>query len=195
MLASKLISQKDKLIQDNGLLKLAVVIFGIATIVSTVVSYQSRNYIRTIITPSHLDAAYEVTANWMDDQGLKSFARDSLDLLLNFTTESVEDRFHDLMKMVLLKNYSKVQQQLEDELRTIQRLNIISSFLPESYSIDRKKNIISVVGLRRKESGGRSIFDGPERWNIYFEIVEANFKISTITKSTNIRKVDADVKE
>lgn len=189
MLRGKLLSQKDKLMRSNGLLKFGIVVFGISSVISSVSAYQSRHYIRTVVTPSQMFQKYEVTNDWMDDQGMKAFSRDALDLFLNYNKETVEDRFYDFMKMVLLKNYSNVKAELEDELRVIDRLNIVSSFLPETYITNRKNRIISAIGLRRKESGGKLIFDGIERWNIYFQIVEAKFKINRITKSTNIRKV------
>lgn len=193
MLKKNLLSAKDKLIQENGLLKFVVVVFGAASIISSTMAYHAKNHTRTIVTPSNMDRQYEVTNNWMDNDGIKMFTRNTLDLRLNYTKDTADDRFHDLMQVVLVKKYSKVKEELTDQLRTIDRLNIVSYFNPESYIIDRKKNIVSAIGLRRKEANGQLIFDGSERWNIYFEIVEANFKILAITKSTNIRKV-ADAK-
>lgn len=190
MLSKKHLSKIDSLTEANTLLRVGFIVLGVVACFSLALAYNSRHHVKTIITPRNLNTSYEVSENWMDDRGIKAFSRDTLDLLLNYNKGTAGDRFYDLLTMVLLGKYSKLKQELEDELKTIERLNVVSFYLPESYTIDRKENIISVVGLRRKESGGKPIFNGAERWNIFFVIKESTFKIVSITKSTNLAKVE-----
>ena len=86
------------------------------------------------------------------------------------------------MKMVLLENYPEVHEQLEEELRSIERLKIVSTFLIQNYTIDNNKKEVHVDGLRKKVSHGRPIIDESEIWIVRYEIIESNFKIIKVSK-------------
>lgn len=178
----KYLDVKSKIRGENALLKFAVVVFGTASIISSISAAIAVKSVKTLIIPSRMTTQYSVTDNWMSDEGIKAHARETMDLFLNYTSESAKSRYSDLMKMVLLSTYSDVHEQLEEELRSIERLKIVSTYLVQEYLIDRRKNEIRVGGLRSKVSHGRDIINGSEDWIIKFEIIESNFKVIKVFK-------------
>lgn len=173
---------KSKLKGENALLKFAVVVFGTAALISSISAAIAVKSVKTLIIPSRMTTQYSVTDNWMSDEGIKAHARETMDLFLNYTAESAKSRYGDLMKMVLLTSYSEVREQLEEELRSIERLKIVSTYLVQEYLIDPRKKEIRVGGLRSKVSHGRDIINGSEDWIIRYEIIESNFKVLKVFK-------------
>ncbi|KJS02722.1 MAG: hypothetical protein VR65_04615 [Desulfobulbaceae bacterium BRH_c16a] len=182
MKLGKYLDVKSSLLQENALLKLGIVLFAIAALISSITAFRAMKYSRTIVVPSRLASQYSVSENWMSEEGVKAHTREILDLFLNYTPESAKSRFSDLMKMVLLENYPEVHEQLEEELRSIERLKIVSTFLIQNYNIDNDKKEVRVDGLRKKVSHGRPIIDKSETWLVRYEIIESNFKILKVSK-------------
>ncbi|NTW87727.1 MAG: hypothetical protein HGB26_01065 [Desulfobulbaceae bacterium] len=182
MKIGKYLDVKSGLLRENALLKLGIVLFGIAALLSSITAFRAMQYSRTIVVPSRLSSQYSVSENWMSEEGVKAHIREILDLFLNYTPESAKSRYSDLMKMVLLENYPAVHEQLEEELRSIERLNIVSTFLIQNHIIDNTKKEVRVEGLRKKVSHGRSIIDEKEIWIVSYEIIESNFKILKVSK-------------
>ena len=182
MKAGKYLDVKSSLLRENALLKLGIVLFAIAALISSITAFRAMQYSRTVVVPSRLASQYSVSENWMSEEGIKAHTREILDLFLNYTPESAKSRFSDLMKMVLLENYPEVHEQLEEELRSIERLKIVSTFLIQNYTIDNNKKEVHVDGLRKKVSHGRPIIDESEIWIVRYEIIESNFKIIKVSK-------------
>lgn len=174
----KALDKKTRIFQQNILLKFAIVCFGLSAFFSSLFAYQTRNATRTIVAPSHFSSSFTVTNSWMDDRGLNQYTWDVIDLLLNYTPKTAARNFSHFEKMVLPVDYSATHGKLQDELATIKRLMIVSSFIPEETIIDRERQSITVNGLRRKESHGREIVDEPERWMIYYRVKNANFYVT-----------------
>lgn len=182
MKASKSLDKKTRTLTENALLKFTIVVFGLSSVISVGYAYKMRKDVRTIVTPSHFSKSFEVSDAWMDDDGLRQYMKDILSLLLNYTPKTANQNYSSFEKYVLPKDYSAAHEKLQGELKSITRLKIVSTFIVEDLEIDRVTKTITVRGLRRKESHGRGIIDGPEEWSVTYHIKNANFYVADFNK-------------
>jgi type IV conjugative transfer system protein TraE len=179
----KYLDIKSNLIKDNRLLKSAIMMMAIATIISSVASYRALNHSRTIIVPAGADKPFEVSDTKMDENGVRMFTRQVFDLSLNYSPASAKERFSDLLSMVHTRYYDKFKDELDQQLATIARMNIVSTYIPENIQLNATDQKIKVRGQRRRTTFGKEMDDGIEEWTLDYEVTESNFKIIKIQKT------------
>jgi type IV conjugative transfer system protein TraE len=179
----KYLDIRSNLIKDNRLLKSVIMMLAIATIISSVASYRALNHSRTIIVPAAADKPFAVSDTKMDENGVKMFTRQAFDLCLNYSPASAEERFSDLLSMVHTRYYDKFKDQLDKQLATIDRMNIVSTYLIEDIRLNATAKKIKVRGQRRRTTFGKEMDDGIEEWTLDYEVIDSNFKIIKIQKT------------
>lgn len=183
MKLSKSLDVKSKLQKENALLKFAILVFGVATVIANGYAYKTRTEVRTVITPSHFSKPFEVSDKWMDDNGLRQYTKDVVVMLLNYTPKTATKNFSNFENFLLPRDYSAAHEKLQYELTQIQRLKIVSTFVDEEIKIDRNTKTISIRGLRRKDSHGREIINAQEEWVIKYRISNGNFYVADFNKN------------
>jgi type IV conjugative transfer system protein TraE len=183
MIAKKYLSRISNLWHENRILKACLSFLSIAVVISSIASYKALNYSRTIIVPAGINNSFAVSANKMNADGIKIFTRYTFDLFLNYTPNSAETKFGELLKMVNTRYYDEVNDELQRNLENIDRLHIVSIYQIEDIKINTVENKIKVKGIRTRSTYGKQIDETVEEWELTFEIIDSNFKIVKIQKS------------
>jgi hypothetical protein len=87
--------------------------------------------------------------------------------------------------MIHTDNYDAINEMLDKNLATIQRLGIVSTFHIEKLELDRKNNTIIASGLRTKTSFGNKLDRKEhisEHWKLRYQIIDHNFKVVKFVK-------------
>jgi type IV conjugative transfer system protein TraE len=179
----KYLDIRSNLIKDNRLLKSVIMMLAIATVISSVASYRALNHSRTIIVPAGANRPFEVSDTRMDENGVKMFTRQVFDLGLNYSPTSAKERFSDLLSMVHTRYYDKLKDELDKQLATIDRMNIVSTYIVENIRLNATDKKVKVRGQRRRTTFGKEMDDGIEEWTLDYEIMDSNFKIIKIQKT------------
>jgi hypothetical protein len=85
--------------------------------------------------------------------------------------------------MVHTRYYDKFKDELDQQLATIDRMNIVSTYIPENIQLNATAQKIKVRGQRRRTTFGKEMDDGIEEWTLDYEVTESNFKIIKIQKT------------
>ncbi len=184
MLVKKYLDEKTNVLKENSILKFGIVFFAIASVFSSIASYRATKSQRTIIIPPTINKPIIVSDKEINVDGIKMFARYAVSMWLQHTPDSAEEKFTDLLKMVHTRYYAEVHDELMDQLETIKRLKIVSTYLVEEISVNPTDREIKIRGIRNRTSHGKEIDSGVETWLITYEIIAANFKIVRMEKLT-----------
>ncbi len=178
----KYLDIRSNLLRDNRLLKLAIVAFAAASIISSIASYKALNYSRTIIVPSAATKQYEVSDSNMSAAGIKMFTRHTFDLYLNYTPKSAKERFNELLTFIHTRHYDLVKDEMDTKLSTISRMHIVSTYLIEEIKHNEIEKKIKVRGQRRRTTYSKVLEAGIEEWTLSYKVMDSQFKIMKIQK-------------
>jgi type IV conjugative transfer system protein TraE len=173
----------SNVMRNNTLLKFGIIVFAAATIVSSITSYKAMHYSRTHIAPRSVAQHYWFSEREMSDSGVRLFTRQSFDLCLNYTPKSANKRFDELLSMIHTRYYDSVKKDLGQKLQTIDRMNVVSTYLIEEITHNEIEKKVKVKGPRRKTTYGKEMYSGVEEWTLSYEIIDSNFKIIKIQKT------------
>ena len=183
MIYKNYLDLKSNLLRNNRLLKLCIVVFALASMVSSVTAYRSLNYVRTSYVPmGYANQPINFTDTSINEVGAKIYTRYIFDLILNYTPSSAREKFTEAIPMIHTRYYDEANEDLMRQLETIERLRIVSSYQIEEIRINEQGRAIRVKGLRTRHTYGKKVDEMVEEWELHYEIVDANFKITRIKK-------------
>lgn len=168
---------------QNTLLKFAIVLFGVASVVSSIVSYAALTYHTTVILPSHVDSKITISGNSADDQYIKSFTYDIMSFLLTYNPDNAEYNFGRLLLHVDPQNYETFKSRLNGFQSDIVKLGISSVFYPIKITVDPNAKIINVLGIRKQWANDLKISDKKSSYQIKYVIVDGRLIIQDIKES------------
>jgi type IV conjugative transfer system protein TraE len=165
-----------------GLLFMAVLC--LITLVSTITAYRALHYTRTVFVPTAFaNTSFEVTDRSISKEGIRMYTRYAFDLLLNYTPISAKSKFAEMVPMIHTRYFDEVNAELSGQLDTIERMKIVSSFQIEPPIIlAESTNTITVKGIRTRSTYGEKVDESVEKWELRYQVVDANFKIMRIKK-------------
>lgn len=119
----------------------------IANVVLVLALVYSLNREKIILVP---DVAPEykiwVTKSQVSPEYLNTLSRNTLDLLLNITPNSVSAQHNELLKLVAPKYHDELQSKLGDIAKQIIQNNLSQNFYIQNIRIINKSNIVYVEG-------------------------------------------------
>jgi hypothetical protein len=184
MIISKYMGDKYNLLRENRLLKLCVLFFAISSLISAIAAYRSLHYTRTVFVPTAFaNTSFEVTDLRISKSGIRAFTRYTFDLLLNHTPVSAKSKFAEIIPMIHTRYFDEVNAELNQRLDTIERMKIVSSYQIEPpILINESTNTVRVKGVRTRSTFGEKVDEAVEKWELSYEVVDADFKITRIKK-------------
>ena len=183
MNVKKYLDIRSNLIKENRTLKFAIVVFALAAVISAISGYRAVHYSRTILVPVfHAVQPFEVSGSKMNEAGIKMFVRYAFDLFLNYTPESAKEKFSEMVPMIHTRYYDTVNSELSRNLETVTRMKVVSSYQIETIKINEPDHKIRVKGLRTRSTYGKQVDESVEEWELCYEIIDANFRITRISK-------------
>lgn len=175
MKVKKFIEQYANRESENKLLKGVILILAFAMVLQgLVVIYLGISH-RTIIVPSHIDRKFYVEGDNASKEYIEMMARYSVELISNFTPETVDERFQEFMRFINSSHYNKISPQLLGYAGEIKKFSISQYFIPHSFVLE--KDTIKVTGHMRQFSQDKQILNHRVEYKVRFQINKGRFEI------------------
>ena len=167
---------------ENKLLKFAIIIVGISSIISAIFTYSAVKYQKVVILPPVVDEKIVISGNDVSDSYLKLYSKYISNLLLNYTPATCADQFADLLSLSTPTFHSSLDKKLKEIGSGVSKLNISSAFFPGKIKIDRKKREITVEGIRDQRARNQPISNDRKKYLIQYRIINGRLKINGLAE-------------
>lgn len=185
MIFKKYMGEHHNLLKKYRLGLVFMAALTIITLVSTITTYRALHHTRTVFVPTAFaNTKFEVTDRSISKEGIRMYTRYAFDLLLNYTPVSAKSKFAEMVPMIHTRYFDEVNAELAGQLDTIERMKLVSSYQIEPpILINEASNTIKVRGVRTRSTHGEKVGESVEKWELHYEVVNANFKITRIKKT------------
>lgn len=178
MLADKFKSridfQKFKIKAQN----ITIIVLTVALVTNSVLTYMAFKSRRTIIIPSVINAALEVSDIDASPAYLRTNIFYALSLLYSYTPDSATARFQEfLVSFVESSKISELRSELNNRLRSIQSVKISEAFEGEEIIFARKGMAI-VAGRRFPSVLGQAMTTSSLFLQVNYRILDGNLRIT-----------------
>lgn len=180
MKVKKFIEQYANRESENKLLKgvILILVFGII-VEGLIVVYLGLSH-RTIIVPSYIDRKFYVEGDNASKEYIEMMARYSIELISNYTPETVQDRFQEFLRFINPSYHHKISPQLLAEAEEIKKYSISQYYIPQKLILE--KDVIKVVGIMRQYSQDKQILRSNIEYKLTFKINKGRFEILSYEK-------------
>ncbi len=176
------LSRMSNIYAENRLLKFAVVVMCVMSIYSMYALNRAVRYQKVILVPSFIDERIVISGDDAHESYIKLFAQNSANYLLSYTPQTCEGQFSELLKFIHPSQYAAYKESFAKILKTTRDLQVTSNFYVSSLEVNRKKNKITVHGMRHRYTGVTLIAKTAELHEIIYRIVNGRFSIVTFEK-------------
>lgn len=161
---------------------ITIVFLSLALTVSSFVSYSSFRSKRTVIIPSTINAALEISDIDASPSFLKTSIFYALSLLYSYTPDSVTARYQEfLVSFVDSSKIQELREDMSDRINSINKTKISQSFEPEEIVYIR--NGVALVSGRLFPSVlGQAISTDVLFLQVEYRIVSGNLRITGVTQ-------------
>ncbi|MEM4134375.1 MAG: type IV conjugative transfer system protein TraE [Candidatus Micrarchaeia archaeon] len=147
MLFEKYVEEKEKLKQQNKLLKFFVIVIGVAVVFNSIFVYSIMQNQKIIIVPPAISDQMFIQANDASDEYIVNMARFISNLMLTYNPGTARSQFNHFLKFCFPDSLAKYKTILYDTADKIETGQVSSVFYPHNFKVDRKAKKIYVTGL------------------------------------------------
>lgn len=165
---------------ENNLLRFVVVILTIGLLLEGLLMVYMRKNERTVIVPSYLDRKFYVEGNKASTEYIEMMAKYSVELITNFTPETVKERVNEFMRFVSPTVYKDVSTSLLVMVDEAANYKISQYFIPQHMVM--QDNTIQIIGLLRKYTQDKELSAARAEYRMKFYIEQGRFVIASYEK-------------
>jgi conjugal transfer pilus assembly protein TraE len=176
------INRNENIKAENRLLKFAIVVIGLACVVSAFVSYSAAENAKVVILPPVVDKRIVISGNTVNDNYLKLFTKYTLNLMLNYTPETYHDQMEDLLKLATPEFFPALNHQIEDMADSVKNLVMTSLYYPYTMKINKDKQTITVQGLGIQTAHGQVVDNQKRQYLLRYRIINGRFYLNGISE-------------
>lgn len=181
MKLSLFVSKVKNIEGENRLLRFAIIVIGITTLINTGLLYSSLNSHRTVIVPPTIHSKFEIYGNKATDEYYKEFARYIASLAFSYNPATVRAQFTELMGMYTSEGYTEAQRFFYDLADKIETSKASSVFYLRQLNVDDNKKEIYIEGLQvQYASNGVKIDEKAKKYVIEYRVSNGRFAIHKI---------------
>ena len=158
---------------ENRLLKLVVVVIGLAVIANCFFTFNMAKHERTILVPAGLNSRVEVTDGQASDGYLDLMTRYALGLALDYTPATARQQFGEFLTLYSPGAFPEARKAFYSLADTVETADVSSVFFIGSIKVDRTKSVLEATGVSRQFAQDGSPL-GPDRQTTY----EMTYRIS-----------------
>lgn len=185
MLFSKLFASWEGKQSQIKIQNITIIVLALAVMVMSFVAFSAFRAKRTVIIPSHINAAMEVSDIDASPNFLRINIVYALSLLYSYTPNSAADRFQEfLISFVETSKAKELRIQLSDRLRSIGAVKVAESLEVEHFVFQRKNSVL-VRGKVYRYTLGQPIAVDPIYLKVTYRITDGNLKITAISSLTH----------
>ena len=176
---------------ENNLLRFVVVILTIGLLLEGLLMVYMRKNERTVIVPSYLDRKFYVEGNKASAEYIEMMAKYSVELITNFTPETVKERVNEFMRFVSPTVYKDVSTSLLVMVDDAATYKISQYFIPQRMVM--QDNNIQIMGLLRKYTQDKELLAAKAEYRMKFYIEQGRFVITNYEKVETPDKNDQQI--
>jgi conjugal transfer pilus assembly protein TraE len=165
---------------ENNLLRFVVVILTIGLLLEGLLMVYMRKNERTVIVPSYLDRKFYVEGNKASTEYIEMMAKYSVELITNFTPDTVKERVNEFMRFISPTVYKDVSTSLLVMVDEAATYKISQYFIPQRMVM--QDNSIQIIGLLRKYTQDKELLVAKAEYRMKFHIEQGRFVIASYEK-------------
>lgn len=176
---------------ENNLLRFVVVILTIGLLLEGLLMVYMRKNERTVIVPSYLDRKFYVEGNKASNEYIEMMAKYSVELITNFTPDTVKERVNEFMRFISPTVYKDVSTSLLVMVDEATTYKISQYFIPQRMVM--QDNNIQIIGLLRKYTQDKELLVAKAEYRMKFYIEQGRFVIANYEKIETPDKNDQQI--
>jgi conjugal transfer pilus assembly protein TraE len=176
---------------ENNLLRFVVVILTIGLLLEGLLMVYMRKNERTVIVPSYLDRKFYVEGNKASTEYIEMMAKYSVELITNFTPDTVKERVNEFMRFISPTVYKDVSTSLLVMVDEATTYKISQYFIPQRMVM--QDNSIQIIGLLRKYTQDKELLVAKAEYKMKFYIEQGRFVIASYEKIETPDKNDQQI--
>ena len=176
---------------ENNLLRFVVVILTIGLLLEGLLMVYMRKNERTVIVPSYLDRKFYVEGNKASTEYIEMMAKYSVELITNFTPDTVKERVNEFMRFISPTVYKDVSTSLLVMVDEATTYKISQYFIPQRMVM--QDNNIQIIGLLRKYTQDKELLVAKAEYRMKFYIEQGRFVIANYEKIETPDKNDQQI--
>lgn len=176
---------------ENNLLRFVVVILTIGLLLEGLLMVYMRKNERTVIVPSYLDRKFYVEGNKASTEYIEMMAKYSVELITNFTPDTVKERVNEFMRFISPTVYKDVSTSLLVMVDEATTYKISQYFIPQRMVM--QDNSIQIIGLLRKYTQDKELLIAKAEYRMKFYIEQGRFVIANYEKIETPDKNDQQI--
>src|SRR5574340_1427548 len=165
---------------ENNLLRFVVVILTIGLLLEGLLMVYMRKNERTVIVPSYLDRKFYVEGNKASAEYIEMMAKYSVELITNFTPDTIKERVNEFMRFVSPTVYKDVSTSLLVMVDEATTYKISKYFIPQRMVM--QDNNIQIIGLLRKYTQDKELLVAKAEYKMKCYIEQGRFVIASYEK-------------
>lgn len=176
---------------ENNLLRFVVVILTIGLLLEGLLMVYMRKNERTVIVPSYLDRKFYVEGNKASNEYIEMMSKYSVELITNFTPDTIKERVNEFMRFVSPTVYKDVSTSLLVMVDEATTYKISQYFIPQRMVM--QDNNIQIIGLLRKYTQDKELLVAKAEYRMKFYIEQGRFVIASYEKIETPDKNDQQI--
>jgi len=179
--SNKFIELISNLKSENGLLKFVIIILTAALIIEGLLMVKLYASERTIIVPAYVDKRFSISNGVASQEYIEMMTKYAIELLSNYTPETVSDRQAEFMKFIPSDYYKTVYEQMAPMVAEVKANFITQHYIPQSITLQSNK--VVVIGVMRRYVQDKLAAAGQLQYEITFRINNGRYEIVNYEKS------------
>ena len=179
---NKYMEQRNNLIANNKLLKLAVAMIGLGLVVNAFVTYSLSKRARTIIVPPVVTTRFEISGSRLSDEYVKLMTRYIMGLAANYTPATARNNFDELLGLYDPDSHGEGKKTFYKLADTVETAHVTGSFFIQKITIDENKRQILVEGQKRLTANEQKVEEGPETYVIDYGNNNGRFVVANLSR-------------
>jgi len=176
------LNKQDNIFAQNRLLKVFVVIIGLAVIYNSWRIEEALHYQRTVLVPFGIGDKSYVTGDNASEEYIKSVARTVASLGLSYHPSTAGPQFTELLAAFDSESFPKAKSQLFDLKEKVEIGKISSVFHLQRVVVDREKNEIELFGLRQLYKEGTHLEDSNKTYIVGYKMVDGRIMLTSLAE-------------
>jgi conjugal transfer pilus assembly protein TraE len=180
MKLSSLLNQYSATVAENRLLKFAVVIIAVVTVINTCLLYVSLSKERTIVVPPVIDTRFEIRGNVPSEDYIKMMTRYVVSLVLNYTPFTARKQMDEALKLFAPgESYIEAKRMFYSLADTVETAKVTNVFHVDKISVDASRGTIEVQGSKTQVVNEQKTKEQPSAvYLINYRVENARFLLT-----------------
>lgn len=176
------LNRQDNIFAQNRLLKVVVIFIGLAVVYNSWRIDEALHYQRTVLVPFGIGDKSYVSGDNASEEYIKAFARTVASLALTYHPTTVGSQFNELLAAYDTEAFTKAKAQFMELKEKVELGKISSVFHLQGVVVDRDRNEIELIGLRKIFREATHLEDTYKTYIIGYKMSDGRIKLTSLSE-------------